>query len=60
MREAEKLDLDVFVHALEAGLGVYKRLGFCIERELDYNDYKFWGPGGHSVDFMVYKPKQTE
>jgi hypothetical protein len=59
MIEAEKLGLDVFIHAMEAGLGVYKRLGFRIKREFVLDDSKFGGPGDHSVYFMVYEQKQT-
>jgi hypothetical protein len=60
MREAEKLGLDVFIHAMEAGVGVYKRLGFHIEREFILNDFKLGGPGDYSVYFMIYEQNRTE
>jgi hypothetical protein len=60
MIEAEKLGLDVFIHAMEAGLGVYKRLGFRIEREFVLNDSKFGGQGDHSVYFMIYEQNHTK
>jgi len=34
MREAEILDLDIFIYALKAGLRVYKRLGFKVVAQL--------------------------
>jgi hypothetical protein len=60
MVEAEKLGLDVFIHAMEAGLGLYQRLGFRIEREFVLNDSHLGGPGDHSVCFMVYEQKRNE
>lgn len=57
MREAEKLGLDVFIHAMKAGVGVYKRLGFRIERDFVQDDSKYGGPGEYYVCLMTYEQK---
>ncbi|KAI9734775.1 MAG: hypothetical protein M1818_006762 [Claussenomyces sp. TS43310] len=45
MKQAEKMGLDIFIHAMKAGVGVYKRLGFHIEKELIQDDSMFGGNG---------------
>jgi GNAT superfamily N-acetyltransferase len=50
--EAEKLGLDIFIQAMKAGLGVYKRLGFRVEQE-------FVEDGGGIAYFMVYEQKSS-
>jgi ribosomal protein S18 acetylase RimI-like enzyme len=60
MKEAEKLGLDVFIQAMQAGLGVYTRLGFHIEREIVQNDSKFGGPGDFSDYLMIFEQKQAK
>ena len=57
MRQAEKMGLDIFIHALKAAVGVYKRLGFQIEREILQDDSKYGGKGGHFVYLMTYEQK---
>jgi ribosomal protein S18 acetylase RimI-like enzyme len=57
MRQAEKMGLDIFIHALKAGVGVYKRLGFHIEKEFVQDDSKYGGKGDHFVYFMIYEQK---
>jgi ribosomal protein S18 acetylase RimI-like enzyme len=60
MREAENLGLDVFIHAYQAGLELYKRLGFYIEREFMFNDSKYGGPGNYSVYLMIYEQRTKQ
>lgn len=55
MKEAEKLDLDIFIQAMEAGLGVYRRLGFHVEKEFVEKDSK---NGDSVVSFMTYEQSQ--
>lgn len=57
MREAEKLGLDIFIHALKAGVGLYKRLGFRIEKELIQDDSMYGGTGEYYVCMMTYEQK---
>ena len=47
MREAEKLGLDIFIQGMKAGLGVYRRLGFHVEKEFVEDD--------SIVYFMIYE-----
>ncbi|KAI1873015.1 uncharacterized protein JN550_003268 [Neoarthrinium moseri] len=55
MKQAEKMGLDIFIHAMKAGVGVYKRLGFKIEKELVQDDFKYGGNGEYYVAFMTYE-----
>ncbi|KAI0127674.1 acetyltransferase [Xylariales sp. AK1849] len=55
MREAEKIGLDIFIYAMKAGVGVYKRLGFCIEKEFIQDDTVYGGPGEYYTCFMTYQ-----
>lgn len=57
MIQAEKLGLDVFILAYEAGMGVYKRLGFQIESEVVQDDSMHGGPGEFTTYFMIYEQK---
>ena len=59
MSEAEKLGLDIFIHAMKAGVGVYKRLGFRIVKEFIQDDSKYGGPGEYYVCLMTYEQKPT-
>ncbi|ORY56353.1 uncharacterized protein BCR38DRAFT_469475 [Pseudomassariella vexata] len=43
IREAEKMGLDIFIHAMKAEVGVYKQLGFRIEKEFIQDDSTFGG-----------------
>jgi predicted N-acetyltransferase YhbS len=61
IRQAEQLGLDIFVLAFRAGFGVYKRLGFRMERELIQDDTIYGGEGDYPVRFMIYEhSKPTE
>jgi len=57
MREAEKLGLDIFILAFEAGVGLYKRLGFHVEKEIIQDDSKYGGTGDYHTYFMIYEQK---
>ncbi|KZL66174.1 GCN5-related N-acetyltransferase [Colletotrichum tofieldiae] len=57
MRQAEEMGLDVFVHAMQAGVGVYKRLGFNIEKEFLQDDTSYGGKGEVYTALMVYRQK---
>ncbi|GJC89475.1 hypothetical protein ColLi_12313 [Colletotrichum liriopes] len=57
MRQAEEMGLDVFVHAMQAGVGVYKRLGFSIEKEFLQDDTSYGGKGDVYTALMVYRQK---
>ena len=59
MRQAEKMGLDIFIHAMKAGVGVYKRLGFHIENEFVHNDSMYGGKGEHVVCLMIYEQTPT-
>ena len=61
MRQAEKLGLDIFILALEAGMDLYKRLGFYIEKEIVQDYSKHGGTGEYRFYFMIYeqKPKSS-
>lgn len=59
MIEAKKLGLDIFILAFEAGMGVYKRLGFQIEKELVQDDSMYGGKGKYSTYFMIYEQHST-
>ncbi len=55
MREAEKMGLDIFIHATKAGVGLYKRLGFHVEEEIIQDDSMYGGRGEHFTCFMTYQ-----
>ncbi|KAE9376254.1 hypothetical protein N431DRAFT_435666 [Stipitochalara longipes BDJ] len=55
IREAEKLGLDIFCYASTMAVGLYKRLGFRIEREIVQDDSMYGGTGRHYTCFMVYE-----
>ncbi|EFQ36031.1 acetyltransferase [Colletotrichum graminicola] len=57
MKQAEELKLDIFVHAMKAGVGVYKRLGFYIEKEFFQDDTKYGGEGEVYTALMIYRQK---
>jgi ribosomal protein S18 acetylase RimI-like enzyme len=61
MQQAEKLGLDIFVHAMKPGVKVYQRLGFRMEREIIQDDSKYGGPGLFGDYFLVYEQhRKTE
>ncbi|CAD6567379.1 MAG: hypothetical protein ASARMPREDX12_000232 [Alectoria sarmentosa] len=53
IREARKLGLDVFVHGMKAGLGVYKRTGFRLVDQMILNDSEYGGKGEYGSYFLV-------
>ena len=55
MRQAAALGLDIFIHAMPAGVPVYTRLGFRIEREIEQDDTAYGGPGLYSDYFHVFE-----
>lgn len=55
IREAEKLGLDCFVLAYEAGRGVYARNGFRVLDEIVQDNSKYGGPGRYACYLMEYK-----
>ncbi|ROW04791.1 hypothetical protein VMCG_04931 [Cytospora schulzeri] len=57
MRVAEKLGLDIFIHAMKAGVELYKRQGFRIEAELVQDDSMYGGTGEYYVCMMTYEQK---
>ncbi len=59
MREAEKLGLDIFIHAMKAGVGVYKRLGCYIVKNFVQNDSMYRGTGEFYIALMIYEQKSV-
>ena len=45
LREAEKLNVDVFVLSMKVALGVYQRCGFKLVGQVIQNDLKYGGKG---------------
>ncbi|KAK1673598.1 acetyltransferase [Colletotrichum godetiae] len=45
IHQAKVLGLDIFIHAMEAGVDLYKRLGFSIEKDFLQDDSKYGGNG---------------
>lgn len=54
MVEAQKLGLNIFILAFEAGVELYKRLGFRTEKKLVQNDSAIEGKGEYSISFIIY------
>lgn len=57
MREAEKLGLDIFIHAQKEGLRLYQRLGFRLEAEIVQDDSKYGGTGDYWNGMMIFEQK---
>lgn len=57
LEQAEKLGLDVFIYAKQQGVGVYKRLGFRIEKDFVLDDSAYGGTGEVYVALMIYQHK---
>ena len=53
VREAQKMGLDIFIHAFKAGLGVYQRAGFKIVDQIVQDDSKYGGKGEFGTYFLV-------
>lgn len=56
LKEARKIGLDVYVMAFRPGIGLYRRLGFSIEREIVkvLDDSEEGGPGEVYRALMTY------
>ncbi|KAK9386669.1 hypothetical protein V1515DRAFT_645294 [Lipomyces mesembrius] len=57
---AERLGMDVFVHGMQAGLGVYTRLGFELIEQIILNDSNYGGKGEYASYFLVKKCKPVQ
>ncbi|KAK6086324.1 acetyltransferase [Seiridium cupressi] len=55
MRQAEKMGLDIFIHAMKMGMRVYKRLGFRGEKEPVMDGSHYGGDGDYRVWFLIYE-----
>jgi predicted N-acetyltransferase YhbS len=53
IRAAERMGIDLFVLAFRAGVGVYKRLGFVVVKEILLDDRKFGGTGDYGGWLMI-------
>ncbi|KAJ5623932.1 hypothetical protein N7510_000241 [Penicillium lagena] len=60
MDRARELGLDIFVLAFECGLGVYKRLGFRLDKDFTLDDSKYGGPGEYHFYFMTYESSKSD
>jgi predicted N-acetyltransferase YhbS len=56
MDQADKMGLEIFVHALREGAELYKRIGFRIIAELVQDDSAYGGSGVYGVYFLIYEP----
>lgn len=54
LKEAKKIGLDVYVRAFPPGVGLYRRLGFRIEKELLVDESEEGGPGEVYRALMTY------
>lgn len=54
LKEAKKIGLDVYVRAFRPGVGLYRRLGFRIEKELVLDESEEGGPGEVYRALMTY------
>lgn len=57
MNQADKMGLDIFVHALAEGAELYKRMGFRLIGELIQDDSAYGGSGLYGAYFFIYEPK---
>ncbi|MCJ1270781.1 hypothetical protein MMC22_010678 [Lobaria immixta] len=58
IQEASKLALDVFVHGMKAGLGVYKRAGFRLVDQMIINDSEYGGKGEYGSYSLVKEAEE--
>lgn len=54
LKEAKKIGLDVYVRAFPPAVGLYRRLGFCIEKKLLVDESEEGGPGEVYRALMTY------
>ncbi|KGO75404.1 Acyl-CoA N-acyltransferase [Penicillium italicum] len=55
MDQADKMGLDIFVHALREGAELYKRVGFRLIAELVQDDSAYGGSGEYGTYFFIYE-----
>lgn len=60
LSRAKDLGLDVFIHAMEAGVDLYKRLGFVVKAEFLQDDTKYGGDGHVYRALMILKQDQSQ
>lgn len=60
IEEARKMGLDVFVHGMKAGLGVYKRAGFRLVDQIILNDSEYGGKGEYGSYFLVKEAEDKQ
>ena len=53
LQEARKMGLDVFVHGMKAGLGIYQRAGFKLLDQVVVDDSTYGGKGEYGSYFLV-------
>ncbi|PWY72975.1 hypothetical protein BO70DRAFT_341983 [Aspergillus heteromorphus CBS 117.55] len=56
MDQADKMGLDIFVHAFKEGAELYKRMGFRLLAEIVQDDSAFGGSGEYGAYFLIYEP----
>jgi ribosomal protein S18 acetylase RimI-like enzyme len=54
LKEAKRIGLDVYVRAFRPGVGLYRRLGFRLEKEFVLDDSEEGGPGEVYRALMTY------
>ncbi|KAJ5730901.1 Acyl-CoA N-acyltransferase [Penicillium malachiteum] len=52
--QANKMGLEIFVHAFQEGVPLYKRMGFRLIAELIQDDSKYGGSGEYGAYFFIY------
>lgn len=57
MDQADKMGLEIFVHALREGAELYKRIGFRLIAELVQDDSAYGGSGVYGVYFFLNEPR---
>lgn len=60
IEEARKMSLDVFVHGMKAGLGVYKRAGFKLVDQMILDDSPYGGKGEYGSYFLVKEAEEKQ
>jgi hypothetical protein len=54
MRQAERMQIPIFVFAFKAAQGIYLRLGFTEVDRVLQDDTAYGGDGQYNVYYMVY------
>ena len=55
--QANKMGLEIFVHAFKDGVALYKRMGFRLLAELVQDDSVYGGSGVYGTYFFIYEPR---